>query len=156
MKVLPSLILLVLVNYAYAADTTKVGSCHDVLLPEVTMIVDNTICTEGPCVMSPGSDVSILVSFDTPVKLEHIKPKLIATVGDVELEVSLGQDDACEGIVNTKCPVAAGEHVDYEHEQVLSDIYPEGVATLTSVLLDLDNDGAEVICYTIDVLIEKS
>ncbi|XP_018569230.1 mite group 2 allergen Gly d 2.02-like [Anoplophora glabripennis] len=156
MKVLASLALLALVNYAYAADTTVVKSCHDALLPEVKVTIDNTVCAEGPCVVGTGSDVSVMVSFDTPVKLEHIKAKFVASGSSGDIEIPLDQDDACVGIVNTKCPVAANDHVDYEYTTVLDEEYPEGDATVTITLLDEDNDDAEVICFSLDISIKNS
>ncbi|XP_018569232.1 epididymal secretory protein E1-like [Anoplophora glabripennis] len=154
MKVLASLALLTLVNYAYSADTTAVKACHDALLPEVKVTIDNTVCAEGPCVVGTGSELSVLVSFDTPVKLEHIKAKFVASGPDADVEIPL--IDACKGIVNTECPVAANEHVDYEYSQVIANEYPEVDATVTVSLLDEDNDDAEVICFSLDVTIKNS
>ncbi|XP_018569252.1 mite group 2 allergen Der f 2 [Anoplophora glabripennis] len=156
MKVLASLILLVLVNYAYSADTTDVASCHDVLLPEVKISVDDVLCELGPCVVSPGAKIYVEVSFDTPVKLENVKPKMTATVLGLDVDLPLNQDNACDGLLNTECPVEVGGHVDYAYTYSLTDVFPEVTATLTINLLDEDNDNAEILCFSIEVQVKKS
>uniref|UniRef100_V5I9K2 MD-2-related lipid-recognition domain-containing protein n=2 Tax=Anoplophora glabripennis TaxID=217634 RepID=V5I9K2_ANOGL len=156
MKVFAALVLLTLVNYAYSKDTTVVNSCHDALLPEVVLTANNTVCAKGPCIVKPGSDVTLTVSFTAPTYLEHIKPKIIATAIGVELEYPLGEDDACVGILNTNCPVSAGELVEYAHTMHILDIFPEAAVTLTFTINDEDNNNADVVCFVIDIQFKKT
>ncbi|XP_018560817.1 uncharacterized protein LOC111692625 [Anoplophora glabripennis] len=153
MKVLASLVLLALVNYAYSTD---VQSCQDLLLPEVTVTIDGTECTTGPCVVGLGSNYSILISFDTPVKLERIKAKSVSTGSDGVSVTVVFEDDTCDGIQNTVCPVAAGGHVDYLYASVLAEEYSELNATMVVTLLDVDNDDTAVLCFSVDLTIDNS
>lgn len=57
--------------------------------------------------------------------LENMKPKIHASCMGVELDYPLGQDDACDGFINTQCPIVANEKVNYRYALTIPAIFPE-------------------------------
>lgn len=43
----------------------------------------------------------------------------------VELDYPLGQDDACDGFINTQCPIVTNEKVNYRYALTIPAIFPE-------------------------------
>lgn len=58
--------------------------------------------------------------------METLKAQVIATALGAEIEYDLeDQADACEHLVNTKCPLEKGEYVHYRLEMFVKDIFPK-------------------------------
>lgn len=62
--------------------------------------------------------------FFTASYLENIKPQVIAHALGVDTGYPLAQTDACDGITNTKCPLAQYEFVQYGFDITLPIILP--------------------------------
>lgn len=73
----------------------------------------------------------------------------------IDVSYPLNQDDACDGITNTKCPVEKNQEIEYTYGMSILPIFPEITLTLEFSLQDKDNGNENIECFQIDIKIKK-
>ncbi|GJQ76789.1 hypothetical protein Trydic_g15000 [Trypoxylus dichotomus] len=79
---------------------------------------------------------------------ESTRPKVVATVSDLDVDYPLDQKNGCDGFQNIRCPVDAGDRVRYQLQMPILAIYPKISLILTFSLLD-ENDNP-LFCFVLD------
>ncbi|KAJ8961949.1 hypothetical protein NQ317_009266 [Molorchus minor] len=145
-----------LVYFFDIAQQTNVNSCSDgSTTPEVQFyLTSGEVCDEQPCIVVPGGDIYMHVFFKSPGYLENIKPDMKASSLGVSLDYPLFQDNACDGIINTVCPLVKNETVEYYYKMSLLDVFPEVTVTLTFTIIDEDT-STNVVCFIVDIKIKR-
>ncbi|XP_076271732.1 NPC intracellular cholesterol transporter 2-like [Rhynchophorus ferrugineus] len=138
-----------------SVQTTVVNSCNkNLLLPNTTISINSLVCSETPCTCIPGCPFKLHLEFDSPRYLEHFKPDIIATYAGIKLDYPLGQDDGCDGLLNTQCPIVENEPIKYEVTMNVLSFFPEVTVSLNFTLQDLDADEP-VVCILFDINVKK-
>ncbi|KAJ3634131.1 hypothetical protein MTP99_011038 [Tenebrio molitor] len=133
---------------------TEVSRCYnqEVPLPDVVAIEN---CDKSPCTFYINYESRMSINFRAPRYLEHIAPRAQAVVMGLNLSYPLGQDDACDGVTNTPCPLAKGEYIEYSYGMLVLDIFPEVGLNLEFSLLDNDQGGQAFVCFNVDLQLVK-
>ncbi|XP_044266260.1 NPC intracellular cholesterol transporter 2 homolog a isoform X1 [Tribolium madens] len=144
--------LLFIVFLFGGAHSTIVSKCTNGPLPDDVQIEN---CDEEPCVFYINSETSMTLKFKSPRKLVNIAPNALANVMGINVTYPLGQDNACDGITNTKCPIEKGQQVEYTYGMTILPIFPEVSLNLEFSLQDKDNNNENVECFKLDIQIKK-
>nr|XP_023028753.1 uncharacterized protein LOC111516889 [Leptinotarsa decemlineata] len=137
-------------------NTTNVDACTSsyTVLPIVALHADGyPTCTKQPCEVIPGTNLHLDLNFTSPGYLEHIKPVIEATVFNQKVPYDLTQTDACSGILNTMCPLVAGESVFYTVSLQLLPFLPKVSVGLEFSIVNKDTDEA-VVCFKMNLLVK--
>ncbi|KAJ3656874.1 hypothetical protein Zmor_015919 [Zophobas morio] len=78
------------------------------------------------------------MNFTSPRRLDHIAPQAVAETPILVVDLPLEQENACDGIVNTECPLEAGEDVEYTLQMSVSPVFGETPFAMEFLLLDVD------------------
>jgi Niemann-Pick C2 protein len=131
---------------------TTVSQCGDIPLPDDVQIEN---CDQPPCVFYINTTSSMTMTFKTPRKLEHIAPSAVAHVMSIDVSYPLDQDDACDGIVNTECPLDDNQVVEYTYSMFILPIFPEVTLTLEFSLVDQDQDNEPFECFQVELALKS-
>ncbi|EFA04656.1 hypothetical protein TcasGA2_TC014068 [Tribolium castaneum] len=132
---------------------TNVLPCTSVDIPPPVVEIQN--CEDMPCVFYLNTRTSMTMKFRAPRYLEHFAPQALAMVMGLNVTYPLGQDDGCDGVTNTPCPLAENEYVEYTYGMYLLPFFPEVTLSMEFSLFDKDlNSTFE--CFKIDVQITKA
>ncbi|XP_030757736.1 NPC intracellular cholesterol transporter 2-like [Sitophilus oryzae] len=118
------------------------------------MYAGTLLCNQTPCTCIPGCPFTIYLEFLSPKYLENMKPNILATYAGVTIPYPLTQDDACDGIENTQCPIVKNEHIKYKISMDILNIFPEVTVALEFTIKDQDT-GDAVICVLFDIDVRK-
>ncbi|XP_060535171.1 uncharacterized protein LOC132707360 isoform X2 [Cylas formicarius] len=111
------------------ALTTTVNSCSGSkgLQPNATISIGylENECLSTPCEVILGCSIIMTTKFNSPRYLEDLTPRIHASALGAELDYPLFQNNACDGIINTQCPIVKGEKVTYQYTMNLFNVFPE-------------------------------
>ncbi|RZC40355.1 E1 DerP2 DerF2 domain containing protein [Asbolus verrucosus] len=94
------------------------------------------------------------MKFKSPRYLEKFAPSAIAHAMGLNVPYPLGQDDGCVGVMNTPCPLAEGEYIEYTYSMFILPIFPEIGLNLEFSLVDKEQNN-NVACFKVDIQIAK-
>ncbi|KAJ9586368.1 hypothetical protein L9F63_019990, partial [Diploptera punctata] len=104
-------------------------------------------CDEPPCQLAHGDHVHAEVDFRVDHEVSHMTPKAVASVSGVNVNYPLAEKEACNSLINSKCPLKSGDVATYLLELPISSAIPsvEGV----TVFLNLtDADSGDILsCF---------
>jgi Niemann-Pick C2 protein len=73
----------------------------------------------------------------------------------IDVTYPLDQDDACDGIVNTECPLDDNQVVEYTYSMFILPIFPEVTLTLEFSLVDKDQDNEPFECFQVELALKS-
>ncbi|KAK0182847.1 hypothetical protein PV327_000939 [Microctonus hyperodae] len=110
-------------------------------------------CTKSPCVFSRGQDVIAEWDFKVVANTENLRPVVLVKAFGMEVDYSLPEQNACNSLINGKCPLNEGESVTYALQMPISPKYPKIRVHLKFSLVD-DKDNIHA-CFEMDAKIVK-
>ncbi|KAJ3656872.1 hypothetical protein Zmor_015917 [Zophobas morio] len=135
-----------------ATTVTPCTAVGDIPLPD-NVEIEN--CVEPPCIFPINSTINIAMNFTSPRRLDRIVPQAIGETSNLVISLPLEQEDACDGIVNTECPLEAGQDVEYKSQLSVSSDFGEIQFALEFFLLDVDEDSF-FECFRADMQIVQT
>lgn len=57
--------------------------------------------------------------------MEHFRPNALAIAMGINVTYPLGQDDGCDSVINTPCPLAENEYIEYTYKMFILPIFPK-------------------------------
>jgi ML domain len=107
-------------------------------------------CTGMPCKVKKGSDLAVDIHFTTTSATKSLKPKLSTKILGIKMPLSVPKDqqNACENLRDSKCPLEANQDVIYSVKLPILKSYPS-MKTEIEVNLVGDN-GNSHSCFKID------
>ncbi|KAG5671966.1 hypothetical protein PVAND_002131 [Polypedilum vanderplanki] len=138
------LILTTLVTLSLAIDVKKCSSSNS---PKSVSIKG---CEKSPCRVKKGSVLSAEIFFTTRDSTSTLQPKLSVKMFGIRipLKVPSDQQNACQHLKNSKCPLIANQEVTYSVELPILSSYPS-IKTEIEVNLVGDNQKS-LMCFKID------
>lgn len=130
-----------------AADVVPVKECSpDGSLP---FAVDVVGCKQQPCELPRGQDATVYVDFTASKEVTKLRPVVHATVfgATVPFEMPGDRQNACDWLVDSRCPLSEGEDVRYQLALPVEKSYP--AVSLTVMLELVDQDDETVTCFTV-------
>ncbi|XP_001647804.2 uncharacterized protein LOC5579510 [Aedes aegypti] len=115
-------------------------------------------CTQMPCKLIRGQDVNMWLEFTALSSFDGLTTKVMSTVGnEINVPYPLPSDksNACNWLVNTRCPVDYNEDVEYHLNFYVSYIYPE-VPDLKLEISLIDNYNHVQSCFVVDTSVVSS
>ncbi|KXJ82922.1 hypothetical protein RP20_CCG010574 [Aedes albopictus] len=115
-------------------------------------------CTVMPCKLIRGQDVNMWMEFTALNGFDGLTTKVMSTVGnEINIPYPLPSDksNACNWLVNTRCPVDYNEDVEYHLNFHVSFIYPE-VPDLKLEISLVDNYSHVQSCFVVDTSVVSS
>ncbi|XP_065086062.1 NPC intracellular cholesterol transporter 2 homolog a-like [Ochlerotatus camptorhynchus] len=92
-------------------------------------------CVELPCLLPRGQDANMAMDFTAIQDATNMRTVVTATALGITAPYELPADRAavCNWLVQTRCPVSAGEDLTYHLSMPVTAIYP-----LVSVVIEID------------------
>ncbi|KAJ3656864.1 hypothetical protein Zmor_015909 [Zophobas morio] len=137
-------------SYMISVRATNVTQCTlftDVPVPDNVEIGN---CDEPPCIVPINSTINIAMNFTSPRTLGNIFPIAIGDTFNSVINFPLEEEDACDGIVNTECPLEEGEDVEYKSQISVSSDFGEIYFSLEYYLFDRDAENF-FECFKVDI-----
>nr|USF20788.1 Niemann-Pick C2 protein [Lasioderma serricorne] len=128
-------------------SSTAVNQCGESIpFPLSTDILN---CEIPPCKFIRNQYITADLTFYSPRYIDKLTAQVLATALGTEVNYGLDdQTDACEHLVNTRCPLEKDEYVHYRLEMFVQEIFPKVSLSLKLSLLDQLNNT--VTCMAVD------
>ncbi|XP_063705969.1 NPC intracellular cholesterol transporter 2-like [Culicoides brevitarsis] len=113
--------------------------------------VDVEGCTKTPCKLKRGTDVDFLVTFNSEVVSQSLKPKVLAHVQGLDVPYPLPPEfaDACKHLTEGECPLLSNTNAKY---QISFPVKKEFPAVRVTVEYSLLNEKDEVVtCFQVPI-----
>lgn len=107
-------------------------------------------CESSPCKVKKGSDLVVDIHFTTTSATNSLKPQLSTRIFGIKMPLNVPKDqqDACEHLKDTKCPLEANQKAIYSVKLPILKTYP---AMKTEIEVNLVGDnGHSHTCFRID------
>ncbi|XP_058833596.1 NPC intracellular cholesterol transporter 2 homolog a-like [Topomyia yanbarensis] len=116
-------------------------------LPAVTRLRD---CPSVPCLLQRGTDAKMAVDFTAVQDASNLRTQVTATALGITAPYELPADRAaaCNWLVQSRCPLTAGEDLVHHLSMPITAIYP-----LVSVAIEMDlvdESGQSHACFVVD------
>lgn len=107
-------------------------------------------CDITPCKVKKGSSLVVDIHFTTNSATNSLKPQLFTKVFGIKMPLNVPKDqqDACEHLKDSKCPLNANQNTIYSVRLPILKTYP-AMKTEIEVNLVGDNNHSHV-CFKID------
>ncbi|XP_058462296.1 NPC intracellular cholesterol transporter 2 homolog a-like [Malaya genurostris] len=137
-----------------AWNVVPVRQCtNDRPLPSIVRIEN---CPAMPCEMVRGTDVNMAMDFSAVQETSQLNTQVMATALGITgpYELPAERAAACNWLVQSRCPLSAGEDVIYHLSMPITAIYP-----LVSVTIEIDivdeNEQSHA-CFVVDTRVVAS
>ncbi|CAG9857392.1 unnamed protein product [Phyllotreta striolata] len=147
-------ILVTLLTLVPFSTQILVNKCEGVdSVPSVNIISNGLACEAPPCPVFLGAVAEMQVNFSSSIYFESLKPNITVIALGAVVPVPPNQQDGCEGILNTVCPVVAGETIDYIYKLQVYSFFPKIEFT---VIFSMVNELKELVtCFSVDLLVKS-
>ncbi|PSN42049.1 hypothetical protein C0J52_22057 [Blattella germanica] len=143
-------ILLAVALFVSCTYATSYQTCSDGPEPLEVRLVG---CEVEPCVFHHGDTVNAQVDFSVSHNVAKLRPDVLASVFGVSVPYPLPEQNACNSLVNSACPLIAGDIATYQLLMPISSVIP--AIDLVNVQLSVvDNDTDEkLVCFSVDLTV---
>ncbi|XP_063914683.1 NPC intracellular cholesterol transporter 2 homolog a-like [Zophobas morio] len=111
-------------------------------------------CLTPPCIFYISGNSTMTMKFRSPRYMENFAPNAVALAMGIKVDYPLDQDDACDGVTNTPCPLAENEYIEYTYSMYILPIFPKISFTLEFALVDKDQDNEQFECFRVEIQLE--
>ncbi|XP_058462619.1 ecdysteroid-regulated 16 kDa protein-like [Malaya genurostris] len=135
-------------------DIVAVRACDgERPLPPVVRLRD---CPTLPCLLPRGSDAMMAVDFTAVADASNLRSQVTATALGITAPYELPEERAaaCNWLVQTRCPVTAGEDLVHHLSMPITSVYP-----LVSVAIEMDlvdEESQSHACFIVDARVVAS
>uniref|UniRef100_A0A182IQW1 ML domain-containing protein n=1 Tax=Anopheles atroparvus TaxID=41427 RepID=A0A182IQW1_ANOAO len=107
-------------------------------------------CTQMPCELLRGSDVSMELEFQAPFAAQSLRYTVVATALGITAPYELPPDraNACDWLTGSSCPISQGEDITSTLEMPVLPIYP--LVSLVIQVGVVDEQNRNFACFAID------
>nr|AAX33733.1 MPA2 allergen [Periplaneta americana] len=106
-------------------------------------------CDAQPCVLHHGTNAEAEVDFSAVHDISHMKPQVRATVFGGTVEFQVPEQNACNSLLNSACPLEEGDMATYQLILPIEDYIPSVDVNVELSLIDTDTNDV-VFCFSVD------
>ncbi|PNF29458.1 hypothetical protein B7P43_G04564 [Cryptotermes secundus] len=106
-------------------------------------------CDELPCIIKRGENIVAEVDFVAEKSVESLNVKVKATVLGITVDYPLPQPDACKSLIDSACPLEAGDIATYTLDLPITPVIPTVPFSVDASLINGDSEEV-VSCFGID------
>ncbi|XP_019550312.3 NPC intracellular cholesterol transporter 2 homolog a [Aedes albopictus] len=126
----------------------SIRPCAGLRPPPRAVRIEN--CVEMPCLLPRGRDANMAMDFTAVQDASNLRTQVTATALGITAPYELPAERAaaCNWLVQSRCPISAGEDLTYHLSMPVTAIYP-----LVSVTIEMDlvdQSGQSHGCFVVD------
>ncbi|XP_058812615.1 NPC intracellular cholesterol transporter 2-like [Topomyia yanbarensis] len=113
-----------------------------------TVRIEN--CPSMPCSLRRGTDANMAMEFSAVRDASNLRINVLATALGITVPYELPEDRsaACNWLVQSRCPISAGEDLVYHLSMPITSIYP--LISVTIQIDVVDQSGQSQGCFIVD------